>query len=302
MGMITDFTQNFIVDAQFRGGALNAAGTVNSTATVKGIWTASTAYVVGDTVVPHAAMTGAGGKFLRCTTAGTTGATNTLAVPAVGSTLVDNTVTWTAVSGVPCQSNMYVGLITCTKGARANSTAYALNDTIAVTVNAPGTTNAGDGKIHLYKCTTAGSSAAAQGTLYAGLPNEVVTDGTAVFTEQTSALDSNSAAVVEVTGGSYARVLLAAGLANWAGTQAAASVTSSTGTLGTTSNNSAVTFPTPTANWVTAPQVIWGFAIYDQLTVGNLLHWAPLTVLQSVLNGQAAPSFAISALTAQIGA
>jgi hypothetical protein len=74
MGMLTDFTQHLLVDALLRGGALNAAGTVNSTATVKGVWAATTAYALGDVVVPHANMTGAGGKFLRCTTAGTSGA------------------------------------------------------------------------------------------------------------------------------------------------------------------------------------------------------------------------------------
>jgi hypothetical protein len=60
----------------------------------------------------HASMTGAGGKFLVCTTAGTSGSTNTLAVPAVGSTLVDSSVTWTAVSGMPGFLNVYVGLFT----------------------------------------------------------------------------------------------------------------------------------------------------------------------------------------------
>jgi len=293
MGMLSDYTQNFLVDALYRGGALNAAGTVNSTATVKGIWTASTAYVVGDTVVPHANMTGAGGKFLRCTAAGTSGATNTLAVPAVGSTLTDSGVTWTAVSGVPCPSARYLALLTCTKGARANSTAYILNDTIALTAN--------DSKIHYYKCTTAGTTAAAQSTLYPGAANEAITDGSAVFTEQNAGLDSNSAILVECTGGSYARVNLAAALANWAGTQSAASTTSSTGTGGATSNNSAITFPVPSADWTGGTLKIWGFAEFDLASGGNLLSWGPMTTLQSVLNGQAAPSFAAGAISTVFG-
>ena len=49
-------------------------------------------------------------------------------------------------------ATLYFGLLKSTKGARANSTAYALNDTLNVT--------ASDGKIHLYKVTTAGTSAA----------------------------------------------------------------------------------------------------------------------------------------------
>ena len=293
MGMLSDYTQNFLIDALFRGGSLNSSGTANSTATFKGVWTATTAYVVGDTVTPHASMTAGGGKFLRCTTAGTSGSTNTLAVPAVGSTLTDSGVTWTAVSGVPTPTALYVALLTNTKGSRANSTAYSLNDTIALTAN--------DSKIHYYKCTTAGTTAASQSTLYPGTANEAITDGSAVFTEQNSGLDSNSAILVEASGTGYARVNLAASLANWAGTQSSASTTTSSGTGGTTSNNSAITFGTPTASWQPAAGNIWGFAIFDQLSGGNLIGWAPLTTVQTVLNGQAAPSFATSALTLTIG-
>jgi hypothetical protein len=293
MGMFSDFLQNRLVDSLRRGGALNSGGTVNSTAVVKGIWTASTAYVVGDIVVPHANMTGAGGKFLRCTTAGTSGATNTLAVPAVGSTLTDSGVTWTAVSGMPCPINTYVGLITCNKGARANSTAYVTTDYIALTAN--------DGKIHLYKCSTAGTSAASQSTLYPGAVNEVITDGTAAFTEQDSILDAAGAGLVEVSGGSYARVTMAATLAGWAGTQAAASTTASTGTGGVSSNNGTITFPAPSADWTAGTVKVWGWVEYDNPTGGNLLGWGPLNALQSILNGQAAPSFAAAALALTIG-
>jgi hypothetical protein len=112
MTAFSDFIENMIVDGLLRGGALNAAGTVNSTAVVTGVWTATTAYTLGQVVVPHANMTGAGGKFLRCTTAGTTGSTNTLAVPAVGSTLADGSVTWTAVSGIPSLLTVYAALYT----------------------------------------------------------------------------------------------------------------------------------------------------------------------------------------------
>lgn len=292
MSGLSDYSQNFLIDALYRGGALNAAGTVNSTATVKGVWAATTAYVVGDTIVPPSTFTAGGGKFLRCTGAGTSGSTTTLACPAVGSTLTDGTVTWTAVSGVPCPSSVYIALLTCTKGARGNSTAYSLNDTIAVTAN--------DGKIHPYKCTTAGTTAAAQSTLYPGVVAEAITDGTAVFTEQSAVYDAGT--VVECTGGAYARVLLSASLANWAGTQAAASTTVSTGTNGTTSNNSVVTFPTPTAQWVPAGGAVLAVAQYDQLTGGNLLGWDAISALKtSINNGDPAPTIAISALTFQIG-
>lgn len=214
----SDYLENLLVDGLFRGGCLTTAGAAGSSAIVKGIWTATTAYVVGDIVVPHANMTGAGGKLLRCTTAGTSGSTNTLAVPNPGTTLADNTVTWTAIATMPALNTLYVALFTVTPSDAAGGT--------------------------------------------------------------------------EVTGGTYARISYANTLTNWAGTQAAASTTASTGTLGKTSNNVAITFATPSADWGT----IVAYGIYDSLTSGNLLVWDALTNSRPVVNGDPAPVFSIAAL------
>lgn len=222
MTAMSDYVENLVLDGYLRGGALGAGGAVNSTAVVKGIWTATTVYALGDVVTPHALMTGAGGKFLRCTGAGTSGSTNTLAVPAVGSTLSDGSVQWTAVSGMPALLTAYFGLLTA----------------------APSDTGGG----------------------------------------------------TEVTGGSYARVAVNATMANFAGSQAAASTTASTGTSATTSNNGVVTFPAPTAGWGSVTHM----AIYDQLTGGNILFWAALTTPKTINNGDAAPSFAAAAFTLQL--
>lgn len=111
-----------------------------------------------------------------------------------------------------------------------------------------------------------------------------------------TATPSDTGGGTEVTGGSYARVAVASSLANWAGTQAAASVVASSGTNGTTSNNGAITFPAPTANWGT----ITSFGIFDAATGGNLLLWAPLTASKTVNNGDAAPVIVAAALTIQI--
>lgn len=110
-----------------------------------------------------------------------------------------------------------------------------------------------------------------------------------------TAMPTDSSTGTEVTGGSYARVSVAASLAEWAGTQAAASTTVSSGTDGTTSNNSVVTFPAPTANW----GLVVGFAIMDAATAGNMWEYAALTVSKTINNGDAAPSFAAAALTVQ---
>lgn len=97
----------------------------------------------------------------------------------------------------------------------------------------------------------------------------------------------------EVTGGSYARVAVTSSLANWAGTQSAGSTTASSGTGGQTSNNAAITFPAPTANWGTVTH----FGIFDASTSGNMWICQSLTASKTVNNGDAAPSFSAGALT-----
>jgi hypothetical protein len=111
-----------------------------------------------------------------------------------------------------------------------------------------------------------------------------------------TAAPSDSGGGTEVSGGAYARVAVSSSLANWAGTQSAASTTASSGTSGTTSNNGAITFPAPTANWGSVTHV----GIYDAASGGNLLLWGALTTAKTVNNGDAAPSFAAAALTFQI--
>lgn len=106
---------------------------------------------------------------------------------------------------------------------------------------------------------------------------------------------SDAGGGVEVSGGAYARVAVASSLANWAGTQAAGSTVASSGTSGTTSNNAAITFPAPTANW----GVVTHFGVYDAATAGNLLYWAALTTAKTINSGDAAPSFAAGSLTIQ---
>lgn len=215
----SDYLENLFIDGFFRGGCLTTAGAAGSSSVVKGVWTATTVYVAGDIVVPHANMTGAGGKLLRCTTGGTSGSTNTLAVPNPGATLTDGSVTWTAIATLPALNVLYAALLT--------------------------------------------------------------------------AAPADSGGGTEVSGGSYARVAVNSTLANWAGTQSAASTVASSGTGGQTSNNASITFPAPSANWGVATH----FGIYDSPSGGNLLYWAALTNAKTINNGDPAPSFAAAALT-----
>lgn len=179
----------------------------------------------------------------------------------------------------------YIGLIVATRGysSAVRSASVALNDTVL-----PTTPNG-----RIYKCTTAGTTAAGEPT-WPNTAGGTVTDGTAVWTEQTTAMEAGT--FTEPSGGGYARVSLASSLANWAGTQAAGSTVASTGTGGTTSNNAALTFPAPTGNW----GLLYGFFGSDALTAGNIWKYAALTTPKNVNSGDAAPSFAAAALTFQI--
>ncbi len=109
----------------------------------------------------------------------------------------------------------------------------------------------------------------------------------------TSDPTETGSAGTEVSGGSYARVAVTASLANFAGTQSAGSTTASSGTGGASSNNGVITFPAPTANW----GVITHWMLMDASSGGNGWIYAPLTASKTVNNGDAAPSFAIGALT-----
>ena len=87
---------------------------------------------------------------------------------------------------------------------------------------------------------------------------------------------------VEVSAAGYARVD-AVGAAGFNASAAA----------GSTANSVAITFGAPTANWGT----IVGFFAADASTNGNILFWGAISPNKTVNNGDAAPSFAIGALT-----
>src|SRR4051794_27926235 len=75
----------------------------------------------------------------------------------------------------------------------------------------------------------------------------------ALCTVATTDADTGST-ITEVSGGSYARTALNPGTSNWANTQASGTGASS-GTGGTTSNSSTITFPTATGSWGTITHI-----------------------------------------------
>lgn len=113
----------------------------------------------------------------------------------------------------------------------------------------------------------------APATIYVGLvttlPNDASTSG---------ALTPG----VEVTGGSYARVAVTNNATNFPAASA-----------GAKANGTAITFPTPSANW----GVIVGFFLSDVASgAGNIFYWGAITPNKTVNNGDPAPSFAVGDL------
>lgn len=183
-------------------------------------------------------------------------------------------------------ASMYVGLIRATLGySNTNrSTAVSTGATIV-----PATPNG-----RLYRCTTAGTTGAGEPT-WPTTAGGTVTDGGAVWTEMTPDFEAGLN-LTEVSGGSYARVQVTAALTAWAGTHAAASVIASSGVTGTTSNNAAITFPAPSANW----GVIFGAMLYSASSAGDPWLYGALATLKTVNNGDPAPTFNAAAFTFQI--
>ena len=94
-----------------------------------------------------------------------------------------------------------------------------------------------------------------------------------------TAAPSDAAGGTECSGNAYARVAVTSSLANWAGTQGAGTTVASSGTGGQTSNNNAITFPTPTGGgWGTVTH----FAIFDASSGGNMLLEGALTIAKTI--------------------
>ena len=105
-----------------------------------------------------------------------------------------------------------------------------------------------------------------------------------VYVALYTAAPTDAGGGTEVSGGSYARPAVTNNATNWP---------AATGSPRSKANGAVITYPTPSANWGTVTH----FGIFDALTAGNLLYWAPLTASKVINNGDGAPSFAAGALT-----
>mgnify|MGYP001605710675 CR=1 FL=1 len=130
-----------------------------------------------------------------------------------------------------------------------------------------------------------GDASAAAGSgptkLYIGLLTVAPTDG---------------APGTEVSVAGYGRVEVPCTMDAWAGTQGEGTTVASSGSSGTTSNNSAINFPTPSPDG-------WGevkaMGIWDAATGGNLVIYSALAVAKVINQGDTVP-FPAASLTFQL--
>lgn len=116
----------------------------------------------------------------------------------------------------------------------------------------------------------------------------------ALFT--TTCTDAGPGTEVSTSSTGYGRQAVSAALASWAGTQSAGSTVASSGTGGTTSNNSAITWSASTAAWGTITSVGW----MDASTAGNRWICIDLTSSLSVSGAGFTVSFSAGQLQFQI--
>jgi hypothetical protein len=139
------------------------------------------------------------------------------------------------------------------------STSYSVGQFVTPTSGSPN---------RIYRCTAAGTSGSTEPT-WPNTDNATVNDGTVVWTEATSAIESGTMPA-ELSGAGYARVSVANNTTNFPAA-----------TGDTKTNGTDIVFPTATAEWGQIALV----TIWDASTGGNVWYWSTLTVFRDILNG-----------------
>lgn len=183
-----------------------------------------------------------------------------------------------AVLGAPATHN--IGLLTATTWV--GSHAYTLGQYVIPTTF--GSISGQVGKI--FKVTTAGTSGTGQPT-WPTTAGGTVVDGTVTWTEVSLLFQAGTFTGAEVAGNNYSRVAVTANSTNFPNSSSAQPAVLQNGT--------AITFPTPSADWGLAV----GFIDSDASSAGNVWFWGAMTSALDCSAGST-PSFGVNALQAQM--
>ena len=176
----------------------------------------------------------------------------------------------------------YVGLLTATTwqaSSAYSSGAYVIPTTF-------GSIAGQQGKI--FKCTTAGTSGSSQPT-WTTTEGGTNSDNTVTWTEVSLLFQAGTFTGAEISGNNYGRIAVTANSTNFPNATSAEPAVLSNGT--------AITFPTPSADWGLAV----GFIVADASTAGNIWTWGAMTSALDCPPGST-PSFGVNALQLQMSA
>lgn len=176
----------------------------------------------------------------------------------------------------------YVGLLTAPVWAATSS--YSLGQYAIPTTFA--SINGQQGKI--FKCTTSGTSSSSQPT-WTTTEGGTNSDGSVTWTEASLLFQAGTFTGAEVSGNNYSRVSVTANSTNFPNASSAEPAVLENGT--------AITFPTPSADWGLAV----GFLISDAASSGNIWSWGVMTSALDCPSGST-PSFGVNALQLSMSA
>lgn len=276
---LTDYAENKIIDA-IRGQGL----------TLPTNWYFALASAASDAGITELSGTGYARVALARSTANfnNTQADGTTAASSGTSHATGNTaaISW-GTPGSAWGTANFIGIMDASTGG--NCWFWIAISPIAITTGSPSPLQVAAGAIALIFGLTSGVGDAFANSLIDLLFRGVTytfpaTLYVALYKVAPSSADAGG---TEVSGGSYARVAITPSLTSLSGTQSAGSTTASSGVAGRSSNNAAIVFPAPTANWGT----VVAAALRDASTGGTLLYVIALGTPQTITSAGPAPTF-----------
>lgn len=141
----------------------------------------------------------------------------------------------------------------------------------------------------IFKATTAGTSGASEPTWPTSEGGTVVDGGTLTWTEVSLLFQAGTFTGAEISGSNYARVAVTANSTNFPNASSAEP--------SVTQNGTAISFPTPSADW----GFVVGWIDSDASTAGNIWEWGAMTTHLDAPSGSS-PSFGVNALSSQLSA